>query len=101
MDEILKKIDEEIAIRNEIIRNSHGMELDTRATIGGLQIAKQIVLCEQKEPCEWTCEDEDGDTWECNKCGALWTLNNGTPQDNNIRFCPECGRPIQSPTGTH
>lgn len=54
MGEIAKKIDEEIRNRNEIIKSSHGMELDTRAVISGLQIAKQIILPEQKESCE--CE---------------------------------------------
>jgi DNA-directed RNA polymerase subunit RPC12/RpoP len=59
---------------------------------------KEIILSEQKEPCEYTLYDEDSNTYECSKCGALWTLNADTPEENNMRFCPECGRPIQSTT---
>lgn len=54
------------------------------------------ILSEQKEPCEYTLEDEDSNTWECNKCGELWVLNAGTPKDNNMNYCPKCGREIVS-----
>jgi rubrerythrin len=68
----------------------------------GINDVRKLILSEQseqKEPCEWTQEDEDSNTWECNKCGLLWPLNDGTPQENDINFCPNCGRSLtQSPT---
>ena len=34
----------------------------------------------------------DGDTaWVCSVCGEPWTLIDGTPKENNMNFCPNCG----------
>lgn len=38
--------------------------------------------------CEWH-ENIDGD-WET-ACGHTWCLIDGTPSDNDMRFCPVCG----------
>lgn len=36
--------------------------------------------------------DYDGDSiYVCSECGETWTLIDGTPQDNNMRYCPHCG----------
>lgn len=35
--------------------------------------------------------DEDGSVWECNQCGLAWQLNYGTPQENEMNYCPKCG----------
>ena len=43
--------------------------------------------------CEWSLDDDDWSLWE-GTCGAAWTLEEGSPDDNNMRFCPECGRPL-------
>ena len=42
--------------------------------------------------CTWS-EDEDG-VWECSACGAMWVLSDGTPFENKMRYCPECGERI-------
>ena len=86
MNEILKKIDEEIHMRNEIIRNSHGMELDTRATISGFQIAKQIILTSQSDVPDINVakiehddcggcqhEDKQGYEYPCIECQRAYT----------------------------
>ena len=39
--------------------------------------------------CTWS-EDEDG-VWECSACGGLWILNDGTPMENEMAYCPKCG----------
>lgn len=37
-------------------------------------------------------ETPDGDThYECSECGVLWAFNYGTPEDNEVYFCPKCG----------
>lgn len=41
------------------------------------------------ERCQWT-EDE---AWATG-CGGLFNLAAGTPADNEMVFCPYCGRPI-------
>lgn len=39
------------------------------------------------------CEDLWGniDPWKCSCCGCDWTCIDGTPAENNMKFCPECG----------
>ena len=45
---------------------------------------------------EWQYHPEDYDelTWTCSRCGEVWTLIDGTPDDNNMDFCPACGAPM-------
>lgn len=42
---------------------------------------------------EWkTVEGYDGDEYyECSNCGEPWVLYAGTPETNNMNFCPNCG----------
>ena len=42
---------------------------------------------------EWIEHDDDwcGAFYTCSVCGCDWTTIDGTPQENNMRFCPECG----------
>ena len=45
---------------------------------------------------EWEYHPEDYDelTRTCSRCGEVWTLIDGTPDDNNMDFCPACGAPM-------
>jgi hypothetical protein len=46
------------------------------------------------EQCTWK-QNEDPhmpDTWEAD-CGAMWTFTEGGPKDNDMKFCPNCGKP--------
>ena len=29
--------------------------------------------------------------WVCTVCGEPWVLNAGTPSENNMNYCPNCG----------
>ena len=42
---------------------------------------------------EWIEHDDDwcGTFYTCSACGCDWTTIDGTPQENNMRFCPKCG----------
>lgn len=42
--------------------------------------------------CAWR-QDEEG-VWET-ACGEAHLFIEGNPRDNNHRFCPYCGRPIE------
>lgn len=44
----------------------------------------------RESACMWT-RDEDLDAWDT-ACGEKWTIPNGTPSENEMRFCPCCGR---------
>lgn len=39
---------------------------------------------------QWSQVDWDSDCWETT-CGNAFTLNDGTPRDNRMRFCCYCG----------
>jgi hypothetical protein len=45
------------------------------------------------ESCKWTQVDEmhTPDTWQAD-CGAMWTFTDGGPKDNDMNFCPKCGK---------
>ena len=39
-----------------------------------------------------TCEDGWGDEhYQCSECGLEWVLNDGTPLENDMHYCPNCG----------
>ena len=44
-----------------------------------------------KDKCYWT-EDSDGN-WETD-CGNMFTLDSGTPEENDFQYCPFCGKEI-------
>ena len=38
------------------------------------------------------CEDGWGDChYQCSECGCEWCLNDGTPEENGMNYCPNCG----------
>ena len=49
-----------------------------------------------QQACQWrqTNDPYMPDTWEAD-CGAMWTFTDGGPKDNHMRFCPQCGHPLQ------
>lgn len=40
---------------------------------------------------KWFYDRSCESVFECNICGLAWTLNYGTPEENNMNFCPKCG----------
>lgn len=42
--------------------------------------------------CQWRQWDT-GDTWE-GPCGMTWWLEEGGPEENEMHYCPKCGKPI-------
>lgn len=47
----------------------------------------------KQERGKWeTVEDWDGDEhYRCSECGAEFVLIDGTPENNDYYFCPNCG----------
>ena len=48
--------------------------------------------------CVWTCDDK----WGCREdatyetsCGNAFMLNDGTPKENKMKYCPYCGKRIK------
>ena len=44
--------------------------------------------------CRWT-EYEDCEAWDTG-CGHAFYIENGTPQENDMKFCCYCGKTISS-----
>lgn len=45
--------------------------------------------------CVWTHDaGTDDNAWE-GTCGVLWELIEGTPKENEINFCPQCGKRVE------
>lgn len=52
------------------------------------------VVCSGAGRCTWTRDNPDSDIW-LTSCGSAWCLNEGTPKENRMKFCPFCGREIK------
>ena len=48
----------------------------------------------QKNICHYCLVDEAHNTYQCDSCGNLETMEANTPYENGWSFCPSCGRPI-------
>ena len=44
--------------------------------------------------CEWTLIDAEFNAYDTS-CGNPWCLEEGTPEDNKMIYCPACGRKIK------
>lgn len=49
----------------------------------------------EKDYCEWAQQDADFNDYGTG-CQHLFTLFDGTPEENNFKFCPFCGKPLES-----
>lgn len=45
--------------------------------------------------CEWTLMDAEFNAYDT-ACGNPWYLEEGTPKDNKMIYCPACGRKIKA-----
>ena len=43
--------------------------------------------------CVWTMDSDIGNTY-ATSCGQLWTLMDGSPEENRVKFCHNCGLPV-------
>jgi NAD-dependent SIR2 family protein deacetylase len=44
--------------------------------------------------CIYTFIEDDYNTWECSNCREWWIINDGTPYENRMEYCPCCGSKI-------
>ena len=42
----------------------------------------------------WLEQDSNWSLWMCEQCGYEFNLESGTPEENQINYCPQCGRKI-------
>jgi hypothetical protein len=65
--------------------------------LGNLRVTSSLPnYREQPEPvaaCTWAQDGEDSDTWGT-LCGQFFTVNEGSPADNDMRHCCYCGKSL-------
>ena len=58
------------------------------------EILDQLPSAEpERKKGKWISTDDgwDGEYFVCSECGCPWTLIEGSPEDNGMNFCPNCG----------
>lgn len=46
--------------------------------------------------CKNVADPYDGTYFECSRCGDKWELTCGSPADNHLNYCPDCGAEVES-----
>lgn len=58
----------------------------------------EVALVYQSSPahreCEWHKDCDDTDEWE-SSCGETWVFLDGGPEENRVKFCQGCGKPVK------
>jgi len=89
-DAILRKIGK-ILIRlvnaHDSLSNSYGSYYSNQAFDD-----IKYLLKEKDDACVWTYDD-DSNLWRTS-CGEEVHLTDGTPKENNFKFCVYCGKPL-------
>lgn len=44
--------------------------------------------------CKNVADPYDGSHFECSRCGEKWELTCGSPADNHLNYCPDCGAEV-------
>lgn len=50
-------------------------------------------MSNELEKCVWSQDDWDSDVWGTG-CGNYFSIIEGTPTENDFRFCCYCGKPV-------
>lgn len=56
--------------------------------------AGQKAIAAKTDACNWAQADFETDAWETT-CGGVFRLDDGTPSDNQMRWCCYCGKSLQ------
>ncbi len=55
---------------------------------------------ESKNICVWSQDSENSDIW-LSGCGKVFVLNEGTPQENQVKYCVYCGKTVEQEPYNH
>lgn len=50
---------------------------------------------EERKTGRWVEHDDFDNSWECSSCNEVIDIIEGTPMDNEYRFCPWCGAKME------
>lgn len=85
-------VDEDVAEhRGKAIRAVNAMALG----LGGPDLVSEWVRGNDKaEQCAWSWGEDAYGPYDT-ACGYTFTVEDGTPEENDMRFCCFCGRPLE------
>ena len=72
---------------------SEGAWVDQKDALDALNAIPAADVEPKRKTGTWTEENVyfDSYAWRCSVCKEDWNLIEGTPFENNMRFCPKCG----------
>jgi len=53
------------------------------------RIGRDSMKKRKSEICRWK---EDSEGWWGGSCGIRWCFDDGTPTENDVCYCPKCGK---------
>ena len=84
-----------INFAREIDRETYEKLKKSMANAPVLIMAMNDVQPERKKG-KWIEQEEyECVYYECSACGEPWTTIDGTPQDNGMNYCPNCGAKME------
>lgn len=94
MDDLISRAAAKEAIRKKFKSISDRCEIN--GVINGLPAVDAVLVVRGR----W---EEVDDMWgdihyRCSACGCEWFLEDGTPEENGMKFCPECGAKMDGDT---
>lgn len=75
---------------NDIIENGINLGAGGFVSLEALKVAAEALQEPEQMKGRWEEFDYDN-SYRCTACGEIWTLNDGTPEENNMNYCSFCG----------
>ena len=97
-EQIIEKLEEEKMFYFLTIANTGDEKLDYTYEKVGNALDKAIEIVKQggvsDDVCEWRLCDEEANVYDTS-CRNPHILIEGTPKENNYKYCPYCGKKIK------
>lgn len=76
----------------------HRFDYDALITICSKKLNNLPSVQSEQKTGRWI-ETDDYDAWRCSECDEYFCLYEGTPQDNEYYYCPNCGAKMRMENG--
>ena len=80
-------------VRRAILENQRKDIQDIRDYVESLEF-ENARLRDAHGECLWRLENDDTGEWQTG-CGESWLFLDGDPVDNDMKFCPFCGKVLK------
>ena len=85
------------------MRETQNGYIEKRGYFVNVDDIRQLPSVQPSRKGHWIEKDGyDGDTYyDCSECGESWTTIDGTPWNNGMKFCPNCGADMRGDTNAN